>query len=212
MKLQFKDTDVSLGALLSQTADEVKGKTISLRDLLEQIGEQGLLLFCIILTLPFMLPVSIPGVSTVFGAVIILVGLGITFNRIPWLPERLMSRTIEGDQLIPVLTKGVELFGKVERFLRPRITRLSDGNFMNTFNGLMLTFAGVLLIFPFGFIPFSNTLPGLAILLLAVGIAERDGYFIIAGYIMVIATIIYFGVLFYGAILGGAALGSLLGG
>jgi hypothetical protein len=212
MKLQFKDTDVSLGTLLSETAASVQGKTITLRDLLQQIGEQGLLLFCIILTLPFMLPVSIPGVSTVFGAVIILIGLGITLNRIPWLPERLMNRTVDGDQLIPVLTKGVELFGKVERFLRPRAMRLSEGSFMNTFNGLALTFAGVLLIFPFSFIPFSNTLPALAILLLAVGIAERDGYFIIAGYVMVVATIIYFGALFYGAILGGAALGGLLSG
>jgi hypothetical protein len=212
MKLQFKDTDVSLGTLLSETAESVRGKTISLRELLEQIGEQGLLLFCIILTLPFMLPVSIPGVSTVFGAVIILVGIGVTLNRIPWLPERLMSRTIEGEQLIPVLDKGVEIFGKVERFLRPRATRLSEGAFMNTLNGLVLTFAAVLLIFPFGLIPFSNTLPALAILLLSVGIAERDGYFIIAGYLMVLATVIYFGALFYGAIMAGGAITSLFGG
>jgi hypothetical protein len=211
MKLQFKDTDVSLGTLLSETADAVRGKTISLRDLLEQIGEQGLLLFCIILTLPFMLPVSIPGVSTVIGAVIILVGIGVTMNRIPWLPERLMSRTFEGEQLIPALEKGVELFGKVESFLKPRLTVLSEGSMMNTINGLVLTFAAVLLIFPFGLIPFSNTLPALAILFLAVGIAQRDGVFILLGYIMTIATVIYFGGLFYAAIAAGQAVTSLFG-
>jgi hypothetical protein len=211
MKLQFKDTDVSLGTLLSETADAVRGKTISLRDLLEQIGEQGLLLFCIILTLPFLLPVSIPGVSTVIGAVIILVGIGVTMNRIPWLPERLMSRTFEGEQLIPALEKGVELFGKVESFLKPRLTVLSEGSMMNTINGLVLTFAAVLLIFPFGLIPFSNTLPALAILFLAVGIAQRDGVFILLGYIMTIATVIYFGGLFYGAFAAGEALTKYLG-
>jgi hypothetical protein len=211
MKLQFKDTDVSLGTLLSDTADAVRGKTISLRDLLEQIGEQGLLLFCIILTLPFMLPVSIPGVSTVIGAVIILVGIGVTMNRIPWLPERLMNRTLEGDQLIPALDKGIELFAKVESFLKPRLTVLSEGTMMNTINGLVLTFAAVLLIFPFGLIPFSNTLPALAILFLAVGIAQRDGVFILLGYIMTIATVIYFGGLFYAAIAAGQAVTSLFG-
>jgi hypothetical protein len=211
MKLQFKDTDVSLGTLLSDTADAVRGKTISLRDLLEQIGEQGLLLFCIILTLPFMLPVSIPGVSTVIGAVIILVGIGVTMNRIPWLPERLMSKTFEGEQLIPALEKGVELFGKVESFLKPRMTVLSEGTMMNTINGLVLTFAAILLIFPFGLIPFSNTLPALAILFLAVGIAQRDGVFILLGYIMTIATVIYFGGLFYAAIAAGQAVTSLFG-
>jgi hypothetical protein len=168
MKLQFKDTNVSLGTLLEQTSESIKGKTISLGELLEMIGEQGLLLFCIILTLPFMLPVSIPGVSTLFGAVNILIGIGITMNRIPWLPERLMQRTIEDKQLLPVLEKGVELFSKVESFLKPRLTVLSEGALMNTVNGLVLTFAGILLIFPFGLIPFSNTLPALAILLLAV--------------------------------------------
>src|SRR5688500_928712 len=122
MKLQFKDTNVSLGTLLQQTSESVKGRTISLGELLELIGEQGLLLFCIILTLPFMLPVSIAGVSTVFGAVIILIGIGITMNRSPWLPQRLMQRTVEGEQLLPVLDKGVELFGKVESFLNPRLT------------------------------------------------------------------------------------------
>jgi hypothetical protein len=211
MKLQFKDTDVSLGTLLSDTADAVRGKTISLRDLLEQIGEQGLLLFCIILTLPFMLPVSIPGVSTVIGAVIILVGIGVTMNRIPWLPERLMSKTFEGEQLIPALEKGVELFGKVESFLKPRLTVLSEGTMMNTINGLVLTFAAILLIFPFGLIPFSNTLPALAILFLAVGIAQRDGVFILLGYVMTIATVIYFGGLFYAAIAAGQAVTSLFG-
>lgn len=211
MKLQFKDTNVSLGTLLEQTSEAIKGKTISLGELLELIGEQGLLLFCIILTLPFMLPVSIPGVSTVFGAVIILIGIGITMNRIPWLPERLMQRTIEDKQLLPVLEKGVELFSKVESFLKPRLTVLSEGALMNTVNGLVLTFAAILLIFPFGLIPFSNTLPALAILLLAVGIAQRDGLFILGGYIMTVVTVIYFAALFYGAFAAGQSLFSLFG-
>jgi hypothetical protein len=206
MKLQFKDTDVSLGTLLAQTSESVKGRTISLGELLELIGEQGLLLFCIILTLPFMLPVSIPGVSTLFGMVIILIGLGITLNRIPWIPQRLMQRTIEDKQLLPVLDKGVELFSKVESFLKPRLTMLSEGALMNTVNGLVLTFAGFLLIFPLSLIPFSNTLPALAILLLAVGIAQRDGLFILGGYIMTIATLVYFAVLFYAAVAAGGAL------
>ena len=45
-----------------------------------------MLLVCVFLTLPFLLPVSIPGVSTVFGLAIILIGVGVTLNRVPWLP------------------------------------------------------------------------------------------------------------------------------
>jgi hypothetical protein len=206
MKLKFKHSDASLGELLARTSDSIRGRDISLGELLEMIGEQGLLLFCMILALPFLLPVSIPGVSTVFGAVIILIGIGVTLNRIPWIPERLMQRSIEGEQLVPVLSKGIELFEKIEGFLKPRLTVLSDGSMMNTVNGLVLTFAGILLIFPFGLIPFSNTLPAAAILLLAVGIAQRDGIFILLGYIMTKVTLVYFGGLFYTAMIAGEAI------
>ena len=47
------------------------------------MGESGLLLLCALLSLPFLFPVSIPGVSTVFGAGIVLISAAITFNRQP---------------------------------------------------------------------------------------------------------------------------------
>lgn len=42
---------------------------------------------------------------------------------------------------------------------------LTTGLVANRINGLALMTAGVLLMMPLGFIPFSNTLPGVAILL-----------------------------------------------
>ena len=63
---------------------------------------------------------------------------------------------------------------------------------MNRINGLVLMGAGVLLMAPLGLIPFSNTLPGVAILLLAAGISQRDGLVVVAGYVMVVLTIVYF--------------------
>nr|MBP7548420.1 exopolysaccharide biosynthesis protein [Corallincola sp.] len=56
---------------------------------------------------------------------------------------------------------------------------------------------------PFGFIPFSNTLPALALILLALGFIQRDGLCILLGHGANLATIIYFGGLIAG---GGLAL------
>lgn len=211
MSVQFKDTEASLSQTLADAAQSITSETISLRQLFEMIGEQGLLLFCIFLTIPFLIPVSIPGVSTVFGAAIILIGIGIFFNRIPWLPKRLLDRPLETKDLIPTLQKGAALVGRMERFIRPRLQRLTDGALMNRVNAAALTFSGVLLIFPLGLIPFSNTLPGLAIMLLSIGIIQRDGLFILAGYLMIVATVIYFGALALGALLAGQGLMSLIG-
>jgi hypothetical protein len=209
MSTQFKDTEVSLGVALQQIINSVKGETISLRDLLALIGEQGLLLFCIVLTLPFLLPVSIPGVSTVFGLVIILIGISLVLNRIPWLPSRLMDRPISNKHLIPTLEKGVELFQRIERFMRPRLARVTTGALANRLNGLALTAAGVLLLFPLSFVPFSNTLPAVAILLFSLGMLQRDGYFIIGGYVALVATFAYFVGLALLVILGGQSLYNL---
>jgi hypothetical protein len=63
---------------------------------------------------------------------------------------------------------------------------------------------------PFGLVPFSNTLPALAALLLALGLIERDGVSIAAGYVMNVVTIVYFGSLVAGAIAAGQGALSLM--
>jgi hypothetical protein len=201
--VQFRDTETSLVMALQDTAEALQDERITLRQLLELAGEQGLLLFCIFLVLPFMFPVSIPGVSTVFGLVIILIGVGVTMNRMPWFPQRLMQREVEREQLLAIIDRGIGFFTRLERWVKPRLTR---GAVINQINGLSLTLAGILLIFPLSFIPFSNTLPALAILFMAFGMLQRDGYFIIAGYLMNVVTIIYFGALALITILGGQAI------
>ena len=158
----FTDTSEKLSTTLEKLIGKLQGQTITLRELMEAIGEQGLLLICAI-ALPFLIPVSIPGVSTVFGAAIILVSLAITLNRLPWLPAKILDRQMETAKLVPALQKGVAIVSKLDRFIRPRVPALTTGVIANRINGLALMTAGVLLMMPLGFIPFSNTLPGIAI-------------------------------------------------
>jgi hypothetical protein len=188
----FKDTDRKTSELLEDIIHSIKGEHITLRDLLAMMGESGLLLLCAFLSLPFLFPVSIPGVSTVFGAGIVLISAAITLNRLPWLPQKVADRRLESGKLRPVLERGVKFLRKFDRFFKPRMTGLTSGAVMNRVNGLVLMGAGVLLMAPLGLIPFSNTLPGVAILLLAAGISQRDGLVVLAGYGMVVMTIVYF--------------------
>lgn len=206
----FQDHAEGLGATLHDVASQLKGESVTLRDVFGMLGEQGLLVFCAFLTLPFLIPVSIPGVSTVFGLVIILLGVGIAFNRLPWLPERLMDRPLPVENLRPVLERGAKFVTRFDRLTHPRLHHLTSTVTLKRAHGLALIFSGVLLLFPFGLIPFSNTLPAFAILFFALGLLQRDGYFIIAGYGMMFLTIIYFGILAYGAVAAGKGLASLL--
>ena len=73
----FTDTDKSTSAVLEDVIRSMDAEHITLRQILEKMGESGLLLLCGLLSLPFLVPVSIPGVSTVFGAGIVLIGIAV---------------------------------------------------------------------------------------------------------------------------------------
>jgi hypothetical protein len=209
--VQFQDSERRLSATLIDVSERLPPGSVSLRDLMALSGEQGLLLLCALLALPFLLPVSVPGVSTVFGAAIILIAIGVTLNRVPWLPRRILDRPLPTLQIKSVFGRGAQIVARFEHLVRPRWPLLTRGATINRLHGSALIVAGVLLIAPLGLIPFSNTLPGFAILFLALGMVERDGLFIVAGYVMNLATIVYFGVLAVGAAMAGHGILSLFG-
>lgn len=211
-KTTFTDTSESLSAVLQKLIDSLNGATITLRELMEAIGEQGLLLMCAIASLPFLIPVSIPGVSTVFGAAIVMISLAITLNRMPWLPKRILDKQMETERLRPALQKGVGLVSKLDRYMRPRLPAFTTGAVMARVNGLAIMSAGILLMMPLGFVPFSNTLPGVAILLFSAGMIQRDGATVLGGYLFLILTTIYFAILGYAAFWAGQGITNSLTG
>ena len=77
---------------------------------------------------------------------------------------------------------------------------------MRLFNNLAFILGALLLMAPFGFVPFSNTLPAIALLLFAVGFIQRDGVSILLGHLANVGTLIYFAILIGG---GGAVLHQL---
>jgi hypothetical protein len=173
--------------------------SMPLGGLLDQFGDDGLLLLTIFLTLVFLIPVSIPGVSTAFGAAILLVGVSRLRNKPLWLPARLRARSIPTARLRPALERGLSWVRRLERVSRPhRLPRLAHGRGVEVVNDVAFILAALLLMAPFGFVPFSNTLPALALLLFAVGFLQRDGCAVLLAHLANLATIAYFGVLIGG--------------
>ena len=67
--------ELSLGEQLQDLIRQLPDDGISLGGLLDVFGDEGLLLLTAMMVLVFLVPVSIPGVSTVFGAAILMVGI-----------------------------------------------------------------------------------------------------------------------------------------
>jgi hypothetical protein len=198
----------SLGEKLKTITDSLPPGGVTLAEILDLVGQDGLLILTAFLTIIFMVPVSIPGVSTVFGAAILLIGLSRLFGRKLWLPKRIAQRVLPSEKLLGGLNKGRVWVHRLERVSRAhRMPWLASPGLMDTVNNLAVVAAAVLLMAPFGLIPFSNTLPALALLFFAIGLLQRDGLFIILGHVTNVLTVIYFAVLIVG---GGAAIQQLL--
>lgn len=194
-----------LAQMLTAIIDDIQGETVTLKELMEKAGREGMLIICALATLPFLIPISIPGVSTVFGAAIVLIACALLLDRLPWLPRRIHEKELDAHKLIPALRKGVKLVSRIDKVLKPRVLPLTASALLRI-NSMAIVFGGVLLMAPFGLIPFSNTAPAVAILLLTVGMIQRDGLFVLLGYAALVATLIYFSFLIYMAWLGGTAL------
>lgn len=191
-----------------RTAHALEGESATVEQVLERIGERGLLVMCIALCVPFLVPVSIPGVSTVFGLAIVLAALAVASGRVPWLPQRMLRRPVATAKLREALLAGARRVERLETWLKPRLAIVTA---LVRLNGLVLAFDGVLLMAPFGLIPFSNTAPAVAAILLGLGMLHRDGAFVLAGYAGTLATLGYFAFLIGLAVYGGAELGAWLG-
>ncbi len=196
--------DEPLGEQLERVIRELPTESLTLGELLDVFGDEGLLLLTMLLTLVFLIPVSIPGVSTVFGAAILLVGISRVLGRPLWLPSAIRHRALPAAKLRPGLQQGMVWVRRLERISRPRrLHALVEGRTRLQLTNLAFIFAAVLLMAPFGFVPFSNTLPALALLLYSVGMLQRDGGAVLLGHVANIATVVYFGILIGG---GGVAI------
>lgn len=186
----------SLGEKIELIIQELPPEEVSLIEIIAIVGTDSLMLLTILLSLVFIVPVSIPGVSTVFGSGIVLIGFTRLFDRKPWLPKAIGTRKLSSEKLREGFKRALVWFRRLEKISRPhRLPGMTAKGPVTVANNLAFIFAGLLLMAPFGFVPFSNTIPALALIFLSVGMMQRDGRFILYGYLSNAATMLYFGIL-----------------
>jgi hypothetical protein len=191
--IRFRNPEVRMSAALATAATTVRDPSVTLRELLGALGEQGLLVFCGVLAAPFLLPVTVPGMSTVLGLPMLLIGFAVMVSRVPWLPERLLNHSLPAITVRKVLQKVQGWAERFEHLVRPRWLGLTGSRAINVVNGVLVIVAVLLLMAPIPLVPFVNSIPALAILLLCFGMAERDGAVIALGYVTTLLSAAYVG-------------------
>jgi hypothetical protein len=195
--IQFRNPEVRMSAALASAEAAVRDPAVTLRELLGMLGEQGLLVFCGVLAAPFLLPVTVPGMSTVLGLPMLLIGFSVMVSRVPWLPQRLLNRSLPSATVRAILKKVRGWAERFEHLVRPRWLGLTGSGGINFVNGALIVVAVLLLMAPIPLVPFVNSIPALAIVLLCFGMAERDGFVIALGYLTTLISAVYVGGLIF---------------
>jgi hypothetical protein len=176
------ETTASRGLIgaLEQIADEAGEEGMSLGEFVDALGERafGIILFAMAL------PVSIPflyGVPQVMALPMMALSVQMLLGRgEPWLPARFKASRLEKRGLTRMARGGRKWFGWLEALARPRLTLLSGPTAERLVGGIFAVFCTSILI-P---LPATNTTPGIALAIAALGLLTRDGLLVIAGLLL----------------------------
>lgn len=163
-------------ALLDDFLSHDHSERIALGDLMGILGDRAFGALLLLLSIPNVLPV--PGLSTVTGLPMILIGAQMAAGRDrPWLPRKVAAATVERDAFLRVVTRAHPYVDRLERHLRPRLPGLTRPP-AERLLGLAVMVLATILALP---IVFGNQPPAFAIALIALGLIEKDGAFVAAG-------------------------------
>ncbi len=147
------------------------------------MGDQGIAVILLMFSIPAIIPT--PGIPAglVFGTALALLSVQVMLGaeRL-WLPKRLSAMGVPRSLAERMATHGAPVLARLERQMRPRGKLLSQV-LMKPVLGLVIFMMAVLIALP---IPFGNMLPGLAVLITALGMAQRDSLAIGAGLLVAI--------------------------
>jgi hypothetical protein len=176
---------------LQELAERFEHEAVTFEEVIGVLRERAYTLMMIILALPFCSPVTPPGLSTPMGLVIALIAARFALGLPPWLPRRLLQTRLP-PRFFRVLMRGAgKILAGLERVLRPRLLALTGTARLVQLHAAMVCASALLLLIPAP-IPFSNTLPALAVLFGAAGTMERDGATVLAGYFFATLAAAYF--------------------
>jgi hypothetical protein len=195
MKPMLEDPESPpLSDVLQQLADDDGRERISVGDLLTALADRALGAMLFVFACPNALP-ALPGTSVILGAPLVLLAAQLAFKRQPWLPGFIAKRSMARADFQALVRRICPWLRRAEKMLRPRAGAWALPP-MEYLVGLVCLLLAIVVLLP---IPLGNMLPALAISMLALGILERDGYWIVGGLVMAAASaVLVSGVVFAG--------------
>jgi hypothetical protein len=174
----------SFSEMLRGLADDPSRARIFVSDLLLLMQDRafGALLF--IFAMPNTIPTP-PGTSAILGIPLVFLSAQMALGRAPWLPKLIAGRSMLRTDFAAMIGRTGPWIARAERMLKPRLSFLTSP-LAERLIGCFCLILAIVLALP---IPLGNMLPALGICLIAFGILEKDGLWILAGVVLGIVSL-----------------------
>jgi hypothetical protein len=156
-----------ISRIVAEVAARFPAERISLGDMAEAFGDRAFGLLILLLLLPSLLP----GMASVFGTPVLILGIQMGLGRrVPKLPAFIARQSIKREDLLRLAGASSSWLRKIERFVKPRPGFFTSPAGDRIF-GWLIAYVAVMLILPG---PGTNGPPAFGAIVMALGLVEHD--------------------------------------
>jgi len=173
------------------------GETLTVEQLFSSLATQSQASLTFLLSLPFLLPIPLPGLSIPFGIVIAWIAFRMFLGKSVWFPRFLRDRPLSCKQLRNVFQRAEPLAQILSKWVKPRGTLFVKISGIKRLSFFLIFLCGVLLALPLP--PGTNSPPAFTAAVLSLGVLEEDSVFIVLGTLcffllfLLLLTLIFWG-------------------
>ncbi|RYG61329.1 MAG: exopolysaccharide biosynthesis protein [Alphaproteobacteria bacterium] len=183
-------------ATRQQASSLPKNGTVTVQTLVQAHAEEMLATLLMLVSIPGLLPSTGIPLGSLFSPAMAIVGFAWFMRRKSVrLPSKLNNYQLKTDVARKILNMMAKSYEYAEKLCKPRQQKLTKGAFIRVVGAAVMLNAFIVFL-P---IPFGNTLPAFANIVLALGILFKDGLAVVAGLALTLSSLII------GSILGVAA-------
>ncbi len=172
--------------VLLAMADQAREGPITLRSMTDRLGDRTFGVMLVMISAFNVIPI----ISMVAGPLVSVLGiqmfLGMKRAR---LPAAILDRELPPERVEAALRAMEPRVRAIERYVRPR-WHFTEAPIVDRLNGLIIAVLGLVIAIP---LPFTNIGPALVVIVMGLGLLERDGLVqvIAAGFGVVTPVMIY---------------------
>ncbi len=161
--------------------------TVTVTSLLQQHQEEVLATLLLLVSIPGLLPSTGIPLGSLFSPAMFVVGLAwVMGKKAVTLPRKLQNYKLKTETARTILLNMAKAYHRAEKLCKVRRTELTKGPALRLI-GLAVMLNAFIVFLP---IPFGNTLPALANIVLALGVLFRDGLAVLAGFALTLSSLV----------------------